>query len=318
MSMNLDEQTRQEAAQWFSALRRGPMSLEERAAFDTWRSDPSHSQALNSMHEVWGELAGLGQLGVEAPRPRAWPRRAAVAGLLAVFVSAGLYWATPIAETEPPHRLVTAVGEQRTTTMPDGSVLSINVATRLAYEVDDRRRAVSLEDGEAAFFVRRDSSRPFIVSAAGYEVEAIGTAFNVRSRGGEVDVSVMEGVVSVRAADGRFAGQEIRRIEAGRRISLAPIAELGRATNIVSPVSTQNVAEWRTRTLSYEEAPVSQVVNDLNLYFERPVAVTDQALANRRVTLRLEVQDREHALSTLAGLLQARVEMEPGRDILAD
>lgn len=317
--MKLDEQTRQEAAQWFAALRRGPMSLDEREAFDTWRADPVHQAALNSMHEVWGEVAGIGQFGVEVPRRKLWPRRAAVAaGAVAVLTSAGLYLARPVSSPEAPHRIATAIGEQRTTTLPDGSVVSANVVTQLAYNLSDARRSVTLDRGEAAFFVHKDHTRPFIVNAGGYQVEAVGTAFNVRNRDGEVDVSVMEGVVSVRVASGPMNGHEIRRLEAGRRIALGPIQQLSERPIQITAIAPQSGAEWRTRTLVYEDAPVSAVVGDFNLYFDRPVEVRDPVLANRRVTIRLQVDDRERALATLAGLLEAHIQPGQRADTLAD
>jgi transmembrane sensor len=317
--MKLDEQTREEASRWFAALRRGPMSLDERQAFDKWRTDPLHQAALNSMHELWGEAAGIGQFGVKIPRRISWPRSAAAAaGIIAVLGSVTLYFANPTAAPEAAHRIATAVGEQRTTTLTDGSVISANVVTRLAYNVGGRRRAVTLDQGEAAFFVHKDRTRPFVVTAGGYEVEAVGTAFNVRNRNGEIDVAVMEGVVSVRAADGPMAGREIRRLGAGRRIALGPIQELGQTPIKVATIAPQSGAEWRTRTLAYDDVPVSAVVSDLNLYFKRPIVVEDAALDNRHVTLRLQVDDREQAVSTLAGLLGARVQPGPNADTLTD
>ena len=77
--MRLDEQTREEAAAWFSALRRGPMSIDERAAFDAWRADPVHQAALNHMHELWGEVSAIKELGVTVPPARPVVRRFAPA-----------------------------------------------------------------------------------------------------------------------------------------------------------------------------------------------------------------------------------------------
>ena len=73
--MRLDDKTREEAAAWFSALRRGPMPIEERAAFDAWRADPVHQAALNHMHELWGEVSAIKELGVTVPPARPAVRR---------------------------------------------------------------------------------------------------------------------------------------------------------------------------------------------------------------------------------------------------
>ena len=54
-----DERVPEEAAQWFAIMRRGATTLEERRAFDRWRADAVNQRALDSMHELWGELAVL-------------------------------------------------------------------------------------------------------------------------------------------------------------------------------------------------------------------------------------------------------------------
>lgn len=315
----INDQTRQEAAQWFAALRRGPMSLDERASFDRWRADPTNQAALNGMHELWGEVANIGQFGISVPKRRVWPRRTAAAAAVAAIVTAAIYYlAIPTGGTPSSQQLATTVGEQRTTTMPDGSVLSMNVVTKLSYDVDPSRREVALGEGEAAFFVRKDRARPFVVTAAGYEIEAVGTAFNVRNRGGEVDVAVMEGVVAVRVIDGPRAGQEIARLDAGRRVELGSIEQLGVAPLRIDEIPGQRAAEWRIRTLTYDDAPVSRVVDDFNLYFAKPVEIATTDLANRRVTLRLHVEDRDRALSTLASLLEVEVRQAAAADVLAE
>ncbi len=315
--MRFDEQIREEAARWFAAQRRGPMPVEERAAFDGWRADPINQAALNSMHELWGEVAGIGELGAAIPRrSRASPPwMVAAAAALALLIAGAIYLALQ-AGPGGAERLATAIGEQRTATLPDGSVASLNVATRLVYASVDGPRRVDLAEGEAIFFVRKDPARPFLVRAGAYEVRAIGTAFNVRHRGQEVEVSVLEGTVAVVARAGPRIGQELARLGAGRRLVL------GSPDTIAAPVrptaiAAQNVAEWRMRTLDYEDAPLSRVVEDLNLFFERPIAVADPALARQRVTLRLQVEDRERALELLAALVDARIQREARADMLA-
>lgn len=317
--MRIDDQIRDEAAGWFAAMRRGPMALDERVAFDAWRAAPAHQQALNRMHELWGELAAIAPLapaGAAAAVSPAARRRWAAAAALALMLAGGggglWLWARPDGE------VVTAIGEQATATLPDGSVVTANVATRLAWDLEAGRRRVDMREGEAVFFVRKDRSRPFLVRAGGYEVRAVGTAFNVRNRGDAIDVAVIEGVVAVIAREGPRAGREIARIGAGRRLALGPARALTAAAAVqAAPVAAGEVAEWRVRTLDYEDAPIARVVEDLNLFFERPVALADPGLGRRRVTLRLQVSDRERALETLAALLDLRVESRAEADLLS-
>jgi len=284
------------------------MSLEERQAFDVWRSHPLHQAALNRMHEVWGELSTVGEM-VPAPRRRASVRgrRAAIAAVLvlglAVSMSAAVVWRLDRTSSE------TGVGEQRSQELPDGSIVALNVVTRARYDLNDRERVVNLKEGEATFVVRKDPERPFLVRAGGYEVRAIGTAFNVRNRDRSLDVAVKEGVVEVRRQAG---GAKPVLLRAGQRFHVQDTAELTQKHARISNISPTSVDEWRQRVLTYEDAPVDQVVRDLNRFYERPVSA-DPSLGRRRVTLRLVIDDRADTVQRLAVLLDADVR-DAGRE----
>lgn len=300
--MILSDEIQQEAAQWFAAQRRGPMSLEERQAFDAWRSHPLHQAALNRMHEVWGELSTVGEM-VPAPRRRApvQARRAAMAAVLvmglAVSVSAGVFWRLDRTSSE------TGVGEQRSQELPDGSIVALNVVTRARYDLNDRERVVNLKEGEATFVVRKDPERPFLVRAGGYEVRAIGTAFNVRNRDRSLDIAVKEGVVEVRRLT---SGAKPVVLRAGQRFQVRDTTEHSQKHTKISNIPTRSVDEWRQRVLTYEDAPVDQVIRDLNRFYERPVSA-EPSLGRRHVTLRLVIDDRADTVKRLATLLDADI-----------
>lgn len=301
--MRLDEATREEAATWFAALRRGPMSLDERAAFDAWRSDPRKQAALGGMHELWGELSGLRELGVSAPEPARPARRwAAIAASVAVLAGgAGVALFHPFG-----HTIRTHVGEQRTASLDDGSVVGLNVATRVAYDITPQLRSVRMDDGEAVFFVKKDARRPFIVRAGDYRIHATGT-LNVRCRDRYLDVAVTDGVATIEDLHGR----KVADLPAGKRLRLEPDGK-----PVVTAVDVASVAEWRLRIVGYEDTTVGQVVEDLNRFYDRPIEVDDPELAARRVTLRLQVEDRERTLKTLGDLLGAQIERQPRADLL--
>jgi transmembrane sensor len=204
----------------------------------------------------------------------------------------------------------TGIGEQQTRALPDGSVIAVNVDSRLQYDFDDRRR-IRMDSGEAVFYVRKDPSRPFIVSAGAYDVRAIGTAFNVRRRGDAMEVSVSEGVVAI---IDREDGRELMRLHAGEMSVLPP--EPGQADAAVLPVPVENVAQWRMRVLDYEDVPVQALIAELNRFYERPLRIEGTALANRRITVRLRVEDRDRTVQTVSELLDARVEPGAGFDSL--
>lgn len=320
--MKRDATTREEAAHWFAVLRRGPMSLEERARFDSWRADPANQRALDAMHELWGEVSAIKALGLQ-PRPAKIHRPTAVAaGLAAAVVAvASLAGVLLVSAPQAQAHIRTRIGEQETKTLPDGSVVAVNVATSLAYRMESHVRAVRLSEGEAAFFVKKSQVRPFLVDAGDYRVRSVGTAFDVRLRDGLLDVSVGEGVVEISAAHGPKAGQLLARVSGGEHVQLPAVAAEAAQPDAprkpeVKNAPAQSFAEWRLRTVRYEDASVSTVVEDLNRFYERPLEVADADLARQRVTIRLQVEDRDETLRTLAALLGAQVEAGAQADSL--
>jgi transmembrane sensor len=305
-----------EAARWFAAQRAGLMLAEDREAFDRWRSDPRNQTAFDAMHELWGELAALKDAHPPGwPRkPPSWRRRSVVASLSALVLCGVVFLGVSLSR---PPTIETAQGEQQTQSLSDGSTISVNVVSRLSYSLGEQRRIVELREGEAAFSVRADPERPFVVRTGGYEVRAVGTAFNVRQRDGAIVVSVSEGRVVICAAGGD--GAPIAAVTAGEMLRFpADFSERALREARPAPVMPQQVSEWRMRVVSYEDARLGDVVDDFNRYFKRPLLVEDNALRERRITVRLQFADRDRAISTLAALVGLRVTEGPGGEVLSN
>lgn len=304
---------REEAIAWFSARRAGVMSVDQEQAYDAWRADPQNQAALDAIHEKWGELSALKELNSEGKRRVDMrPRLAMIAaGFVAIF-GLGVLWM----QMHPSRMIETAIGQQKTQSLPDGSIMALNVVSKASYEINESKRIVHLDAGEAAFTVHPDKERPFTVKTGGYEVMAIGTAFNVRQRDGLLEVAVSEGQVAICRSSGANAGEVLAELKAGQSLSF-PLALLeGDELPRPRQVPPNTVAEWRSRAVSYEDASVGEVVEDFNRYFERQLFVDEQELREKRVTVRLQVEDRDRAIRTLAILLDGKVRIREDGDHL--
>jgi transmembrane sensor len=304
--------TRQdEAAAWFAAQRAGVMLVEQREAFNVWLSDPRNQAAYDAMQELWEDLAVLKG---ERPAPRrAVPWRAmaaSVVGLIALG-GAGMGWMAVSGEPT----VETAIGQQRTQSLPDGSLLAVNVASSVSYRFNDTSRIVKVANGEAAFAVKADAGRPFIVRAGDYEIRAIGTAFNVRERGGEIEVAVSEGEVAICSSTGTV----LSTLAAGQLLRF-PAESSGVDFDALTPqvIAPAQVSEWRMRVVTYENATVRDVIADFNRYFSQKLQVEGEALLDRRVTVRLQVEQREAAVQLLAALLEVEISRTAQGEALVD
>lgn len=293
-----------QAANWFAAERAGVMLVEQRAEFETWKADPRNMAALDAMRELWDDLAVLkGRDPTPAKRPKS--RFLPVAAAVTVLVIGGLTAGSALFfQADTP--IVTAEGQQKTQSMPDGSVIVVNVASAVSYNFTDTERRVTLSDGEAAFFVKPDPDKPFVVRVGDLEVRAVGTSFNVRQRDGVLQVSVSEGQVQLCRVTG--AGEAvIANLSAGQLLQIPASMPAAAVTPAPASIPPSQVSEWRMRVVTYEDATVREVVEDFNRYFERKLIVSQPELLDRRVTVRLQVENREGAIETLAALLDVRV-----------
>jgi ferric-dicitrate binding protein FerR (iron transport regulator) len=82
----------EEAALWFATRRRGVMSLEERAMFESWRRVPANAAAIAEQERVWEALQiAQDQLGPERTPVHSNARaRVGRPALLAVMCAASI------------------------------------------------------------------------------------------------------------------------------------------------------------------------------------------------------------------------------------
>ena len=120
---------------------------------------------------------------------------------VAVFLAVVAYYEIGQAESDKtPFSFVVDSGQKASMTLPDGTKVWLNSASKLSYypsyNRDDRRVYLT---GEAYFEVAKNPDKQFVVACQGVEVEALGTTFNVKGYDDDatVSTSLIEGSVRV-------------------------------------------------------------------------------------------------------------------------
>lgn len=90
-------------------------------------------------------------------------RRLAMAASLIVTLAVLGWLAVAYVDVDPSERFTTGVGEQRSISLPDGSVLYLNADSQVKVLYSEQERLLHMISGEALFKVQRDPSRPFRV-----------------------------------------------------------------------------------------------------------------------------------------------------------
>ena len=86
----------------------------------------------------------------------------------------------------------TGIGQRSAITLPDGTKVTVNSMSEIAYRFDDTSgtRGVNIK-GEAYFDVARDPEHPFIVTCDDISVECRGTEFDVKAYDDDDKISVV-------------------------------------------------------------------------------------------------------------------------------
>jgi transmembrane sensor len=164
---------------------------------------------------------------------------------------------------------VTAIGEQRTFKLDDGSVLHLNTQSRAEVAFSKQTRQVRLIEGEALFVVERDAARPFLVESGGVTIRAVGTQFNVYRHANTTTVSVVEGAVQVAES----------RLGAGEEASVTN----GRVKRRLKPDVADAIA-WRARRLVFRDTPLAAVAAEFNRYNKTQIHIEGAAARDKQLT----------------------------------
>ncbi|PHX70826.1 MAG: hypothetical protein CK548_08310 [Opitutia bacterium] len=296
-----------EAMAWLAEREEG-FAPGRAAAFESWRRrDRRHAASVAELEQVLAQLDGLAARRDEvnahfnrvSPLPPPgrdtpalapaleptvrWWRPVVGSGLAAALVLGAFLGFNALRSTPGPatHYATTTAGYERAR-LADGSTLELNTASAARVQFTAAERRVELESGEAHFEVAHDTARPFVVSAGGVTVRAVGTAFNVRYVSGAVEVTVTEGKVTVGPA---LSATGATLVAANQRLALplAPAAAPAPAIETLAPADVRAVLSWQRRVTDFSDTPLSEVTARFNRHNVLQLVITDPALGSRRI-----------------------------------
>jgi transmembrane sensor len=190
---------------------------------------------------------------------------------------------------------VAPTGETRSVDLADGSRIDLNSGAAVAVDLQPGGRNVRLFRGEAFFTVAHDG-RPFVVQTAAGEVHVVGTAFNVSLANGQARVSVLQGVVELRSADGRTT-----------RLVHDQSASLGSAgISSVAGFDAAQVTAWQRHQMVFYRTPLGAVIDELNRYRPGHIVILGDDIRARRVTGIFDTRQPSAALDVIARTLDIR------------
>jgi len=317
----MNRQILEEATNWFVNFRVGDVDNATHARFDEWlRTSPEHIRAYLEIAKTYVELPSMTdrevdpntliayaivqpdleanvvpfqhasrarQANSERHETRVPVNRRTLTGIVAtVCAVAGLLitWAVVSHDV-----YATGIGERRLITLSDGSTIDLNARSKVRVRFSQQGRAIELIDGQALFQVATDKARPFVVQAAGAQVRAVGTQFDVYRKPSGTTVTVLEGRVAVlqrsqalsatAPASNSVSAAQATLVAAGEQVTVTnKIVTLPKRADVAAATA------WMQRELIFEATPLGDVIAEFNRYNRRQLIVEDRELTDFHVS----------------------------------
>ncbi|MBI2511627.1 MAG: FecR domain-containing protein [Opitutae bacterium] len=318
------------ASAWLARRDRGFTPAEQDAYLQWRREDERHAIAVARLEKAWSALDTLAEWRPEhsqkpnpdllaVPRRRIWRATGALLALAAAvalaFVIFKPFDATPAT--------VQVARQSELRTLADGSVVELNKDAEITVDYSAAERNIKLLRGEAYFTVAKNPDRPFIVTAGGVRVRAVGTVFNVRLSGSDVDVLVTEGKVRIDPPKpeepGVSGALNAALVGARERTTVNAAVPTPLAPEVVEATGDEieSTLAWQGVRIKFRDTPLDEAVAEFNRYNkETRIVIADRRIAKIPLRGNFRADNADAFVRLAQEILGVHVDQEDGRYIL--
>jgi len=274
--------------------------LEKKILIDKKISD----QILSNIHQQ-----------VRAPKQVKTVRKMWVKIIIAASVSVALgagylfrqqidNWADPVKYQET----VTAKGQIELIELPDGTSIWLNADSKLRYPdkfKGDTREIALL--GEAFFKVAHDNSHPFIIHSGKINTTVLGTSFNIRAYNDDktIKIAVLTGEVGITTPNSAVKHPVMMLTP-----NMQAVFTKTDQTLVAEKLNDASlIISWRQGELQYRNAPLSDVLADLQRKYN-VVIKADKGLLGCRLYADFNNLPLQKVLKLIDALIDSRVVKE--------
>jgi transmembrane sensor len=288
-----------------------------------------NAREFERVTEVWDSARGISAAGMtrlgnwRAASVRPQEDVAPLWGLAKVAIAlvvgglpvglAYLHWSADVYRT--------GVGEERLVRLHDGSRISLNSNTRVEVKLSNTQRHVKLTSGEAYFEAAHDAARPFVVSAGGHDVTALGTSFLIRYEADRTAVTLVDGKITVSNATPPVttptdtnipsapAARPTARVAEGL-VTLTPGERIVLARNTPPAVDSPHidvVTAWRRGEVILDKTELHEAVAEINRYEDTKLVLDSPETGRLKISGIYRTGDGAGFARTIARLYQLRI-----------
>ncbi len=180
--------------------------------------------------------------------------------------------------------------------LPDSSIISLDKNSKIEVKYLKNKRKIQLKEGKALFSVTSNKSRPFLVKTNNTIVEVLGTKFEVQKQKDKVQISVVEGKVSVKHILTNSNAQILAVLEKADSIE---IDKFGKISNL-KKVNEKLIASWQKDKLLFKQTKLKEVIEKFSEYLDYKVIIEDKSLKTLPISGEFSINDFDNLMKSLS------------------
>jgi len=318
------DQRYDEASTWIAKLDNNPSATDVDALRDWMAASEENRIVLLEIAALWDRMTVLSRLADLFPQTPARTGRSprfalALSASVLVAVVAGLWVFRPFGADIDPNALrstvettlatvyETAIGEQSTVNLADGTQVILNTNSLIEVTYTDLYRLLKLDRGEIHVLVAHDTVRPLSVIAGNKIVQAVGTAFSLEiTSDQQIELVVTEGKVIVgvhrRPQPGSTAAPTIVPDSGAVTVTASEHLILGSSAEEVTVLSPEAIAvklSWQRGNLIFDAESLEAAVAEIGRYTTVEFVILDEDLKKVKISGFFKAGDVDGLLAAL-------------------
>lgn len=163
------------------------------------------------------------------------------------------------------NQLIVPYGRRSTVLLADGTKVSLNSGSRLVYppQFSENKREVYLE-GEGFFKVKKNEDKPFYVQTDKFEVQVLGTTFNIQAYETEdlYNTVLVEGKVNLKLNKG-FSSASVEMLPN----QMASLTENHGRIKVESVRNIRDYTSWASGYLEFNNGNIEVLLKRISIYY---------------------------------------------------
>ncbi|MFC4213435.1 FecR family protein [Pedobacter lithocola] len=261
-----------------------------------------------------------------------------IAAAILVVISVGIFYRGYVGQNKAngmsqAQMFTTKSGERKKITLPDGSIVLLNAKSSLSIlkGFNETTREVILK-GEAYFDVAHNKSKIFKVHTSDFDINVLGTAFNVKAYPDEVssEATLIRGLITMEAVNGNGS---IITLKPSQKVTFYKTVALASKQKVLKPeaarpeitinhytlIKDSTIVEtaWTQNRIEIYDQNFDDIKSVLEKWYSVEIKFTDPEIEKYRFTATFSHESIDQVLSALQKVENFKYEIKGNQVIIS-